>query len=148
MFDRPTIYLSHPIRGSNGDIKGNCKKALAAARKLERLFPEVDFYCPAAGDLTLQILSESGRLSIDDIMFADLTILRACHGWAYLHFDESAGSMIEWEEAVKIGLTQGRLDWVPLNGGPIDFEDVSYDYIRDRFTPIVEFAVERFRQQA
>ena len=139
-FSRPSIYTSHPIRGVSGDIQGNCQKALATARRLEKCFPEVSFYVPAAGDLTLQILSHHKRLSIEDIMFADLQILKACHGFVWLNWEPSKGCEIEWKEAQRIGLTVGYEDVIRD-----DLSKASYGVIRNRLQDVVVAAVERFR---
>ncbi len=139
-FTRPTIYVSHPIRGSNGDIEGNCKKAAAAARRLRRVFPEVDFYVPAEHDLTLQVLTADDRLTIDDIMYADLKILDASHGWMSYHFDNSKGSDIEQKEAERIDLPRFTVTY--------DIERASYDKLRKDFAPLVAATVERYRAWA
>ena len=138
-FNRPTIYMSHPIRGTSGDIEGNCKKAATAARRLRRVFPEVDFYVPAEHDLTLQILTAENMLSISDIMFADLTILRACHGWMYYSFELSTGSKIEMEHACKFNIANGSEIFY------YDIEKLSYPKIRKDFSGLVERTLERFR---
>lgn len=140
-FTRPTIYTSHPIRGVSGDIQGNCQKALAITRRLEKCFPEVIFYVPAAGDLTLQILSHYGRLSVEDIMFADTMILKACHGYVWLNWEPSKGCEIEWDDAQKIGLTVGNEDVIKD-----DLSKASYQVIRRRLSDCVEAAVNRFRR--
>ena len=140
-FTKPTIYVSHPIRGVSGYIQDNCKKALVAGKRIAKVFPEVDLYIPASGDLTLQILSEAGKLNIEDIMFADLQILRACHGWFYLHWEDSTGSEEECREAIKVGLTIGREDWIRDN-----FAKANFQIIRNRLNDTVQAAVERFRR--
>ena len=139
-FTKPTVYLSHPIRGSNNDIEGNCKKAAAAARRLRRVFPEVDFYVPAEHDLTMQSLVFDGRISIEDVMFADLEILRACHGYMYYMFDKSVGSEIEYANAKIISLI-GDYQVV----FQYDIEKVNYDKLRKDFGPLVENTKLRFR---
>jgi hypothetical protein len=140
-FNRPTIYVSHPIRGTTGKIKDNCEKVERAVHRLRKLFPEVDWYVPAEHDLTLQILTAADKLSIDDVMFADLQILNACHGWFFYQFDDSNGSEIEAEQAVLIGLispgTNYRIRY--------SIEKANNNILRKDFTPIVEEAVERFR---
>jgi len=142
IFDKPTIYVSHPIRGTSGDIQGNCRKALACKRKLEKVFPEVDFYVPAAGDLTLQILSHHKLISIDDIMFADLQILRACHGYIWLKWEDSVGSSIELEAAQRENLTVGMEDVIRD-----DLSKANFGSIRKRLIPVVDQAVEKFRRR-
>lgn len=140
-FDRPTLYCSHPIRGISGDIQGNCRKALACAKRMGKVFPEVNFYVPASGDLTLQILTEANKLDIDDIMFADLQILRACHGYVWLKWEDSSGSEIERKEAERLGLTVGNIDVIRD-----DLSKANYGVIRNRLNDLVERAVERYRR--
>jgi hypothetical protein len=139
-FTRPTIYVSNPIRGSNGEIEKNCRKAEAAARRLRKVFPEVDFYVPAEHDLTMQILTEAQLIDVDAIMMADLTILRACHGWMFYFFEPSGGSLIEWDEAMKSGFTFNQDDWFSS-----DIEKLSYQQIRNLFSDLVNRTVQRFR---
>jgi hypothetical protein len=136
---KPVIYMSHPVKGSNNDIQGNCEKAAAAARRLRRVFPEVEFYCPAESDLTLQLLTENGKIDIDAIMEVDLQILAACHGYMFYHFDESKGSNIEWDEAERLGIA-GHPDTFEYN-----IEKSSYKILRKDFGPLVEDTVRRFR---
>jgi hypothetical protein len=140
-FDQPTIYVSHPIRGSNNDFDGNCRKANAAAEKLNRVFPEVNWYVPSEHDLVLQILWRDKIITEDNILTADLEILRNCHGWCFLHWDESSGSMLEWNQAKKVGLTSDKEDWIVA-----DISKASYSYLRRRFTDLVEAAKERYRR--
>jgi hypothetical protein len=142
VFEKPTIYMSHPIRGSNNDIQGNCKKALAAGRRLARVFPEIDFYIPAAHDLTMQILTQDGKLTIDDVMYADLEILRVCHGWMFYNFDDSAGSRMEWKEAYEIGLTNEFDNWYLY-----DIEKASYQKLRKDFANLIDATLKRFREK-
>src|SRR3990167_8582477 len=141
-FNRPTVYLSHPIRGSNDDIEGNCKKAAAAARRLRRVFPEVDFYVPAEHDLTMQSLVIDGRISIEDVLFADLEILVACHGYMYYMFDKSVGSEIEYATATTTGLTG---DWPVVF--QYDIEKVSYPKLRKDFTSLITATIEKFKNE-
>ncbi len=144
-FNKPTIYVSHPIRGSSGNIEENCKKAAAAARRLRRVFPEVDFYVPAEHDLTLQILTADKRLDIDDIMYADIQILSACHGWMYYHFQESTGSYIEWDKAESLKLLCGLLasDYI----FEYDIEKYNYGKLRKDFSQLVVATIKRFKKR-
>lgn len=143
-FLRPTVYMSHPIRGSNGDVEGNCKKAEAAARRLRRVFSEVNFYVPAEHDLTLQLLTSDDRLYVEDIMWADTQILRACHGWMFYSFDDSIGSEIEWHEAEKLGLTPRNTtdQWFIY-----DIEKASNEKLRRDFGPLIKETVRRFKER-
>ncbi|KKL24824.1 hypothetical protein LCGC14_2411440 [marine sediment metagenome] len=140
-FDKPTIYVSHPIRGVSGDMKGNCHKAQVGIRKLRHLFPEVDWHLPADGDLIIQILYDVGELSEKAILDADLEILRACSGWFYYRFEESGGSEIERKGAIQANLVDGEEHDVRY-----DLSKASYPAIRKTFNPIVAKAVKRFRE--
>lgn len=147
-FKRPTIYVSHPIRGLSGDIEANCKKAEAAARRLRRVFPEVDFYVPAEHDLTLQILTSDNRLSIEDIMYADLQVLAACHGYMFYQFEPSVGSQIEWDKARELGLCSGLY----LSNLPdyyyvfkYDIEKLSYQKLRNGCAELIAHTIRRFK---
>lgn len=142
-FVRPTIYVSHPIRGSTGNIEANCKKAEAAARRLRRVFPEVDFYVPAEHDLTLQILTADDRLTVDDVMYADLQILAACHGWMFYKFDESKGSEIESDKATDLFLFSAHYNQI----FEYDIEKLSYEKLRKDFQPLITATLERYRKE-
>lgn len=144
-FSRPTIYMSHPIRGEDGNIEENCKKASAAARRLRRCFPEVDFYVPAEHDLTLQILYDAEILTVDEIMMADLKILAACHGWMYYKHQESAGSEIEMKKAQDIGLTEWVNPWKDVF--IYDIEKLSFEKLRTDFSDVVRRAKEVFKNR-
>lgn len=108
---------------------------------MRRVFPEVDFYVPAEHDLTLQILTADERLTVDDVMYADLQILAACHGWMYYAFEHSVGSELEFEEASQLGLTDGLI----CDRFFYDIEKLSYPKIRKDFSGLVERTLERFR---
>ncbi len=140
MFLRPTIYVSHAIRGTSGDMKGNCRKAKAGVRKLRLLFPEVDFYLPADGDLVLQVLYNAKKLGEKDILWADFEILRACHGWFFYHFEDSSGSEQEREVAISAGFVEAE-----ENDVVYDLGKASFSVIRKTFTPIMQETVKRFR---
>jgi hypothetical protein len=122
-------------------MEGNCRKTMAAGKRIKKIFPECDFYIPADSDLILQVLYANGALSVDQILDADLDILDHCHGWCYLNFDDSKGSEQEWEEACLIELTVGKMDWIRD-----DMSKASYQVIRNRLSDCVERAVERFRR--
>src|SRR5512147_1179206 len=102
-FQRPTIWVSHPIEGSTGNIQDNCKKAAAAVRRLRRVFSEVDWYCPGEHDLALMLLYDWGLIKKDDILEADLDILYHCNGWVGYFFEDSVGCVLEHKEAVAYG---------------------------------------------
>lgn len=147
MFNNTTVYMSHPILGSNGDMEGNCKKAISAVKRLRNVFPEVDFYCPAESDLVLRILYKKGKLPADSILEADLEILRNCHGWFFYKFDESKGALKEMCQAVDLNFHKcakhGRLHCEFT----FDIEKANYAYLRRTFTPIVEQSKKRFRSK-
>ena len=139
-FTRPTIYVSHPVRGSTGDMEANCKKTLSDMSKVERLFPEVDLYIPARGDLVLQILYDAEELSETVILDADCEIVDNSHGWCYYRFDESSGAEKERKVAIQCGLVEGTEHDIMY-----DIGKASYPVIRKTFTPIVAKTIERFR---
>lgn len=145
-FNRPTIYCSHSIRGDGTKtIKENCRIACRAADKIERVFPEISIYCPARHDLSLQILWDAEKVSVDDIMFADLEILRNCHGWMWYWTSESKGCELEREEAQMAGLTSqmwGRNEIITT-----DLLKANYDVVRKVIGPIVEAAKTRFLER-
>ncbi len=141
-FDRPTIYVSHAIRGTSGDMKGNCRKAQAGVRKLRLLFPEVDFYLPADGDLVIQVLYRAKKLGEKDILWADFEILRACHGWFFYRFEDSSGSEQEREIAISVNFVGvGDTD----TDIRYDLSKANFSKIRRTFLPIVERTIKNFR---
>lgn len=142
-FQKPTIYVSHAILGVSGDMEGNCRIAQAGVRKLRQLFPEVDWYLPADSDLVLQILYNAGRLSIRNILWADLEILKACSGWFFYRFEESKGSEIERIGAKAAGLVEDEENDVRYDIGKANFSK-----IRRTFLPIVEKTIKNFRGSA
>jgi len=143
MFDNvTTLYMSHPILGTNKDMEGNCKKAIAAVKRLRNVFPEINIYCPAESDLVLQILYNKKVLSVEDILDADLEILGQTDGWFFYKFDESKGSTIEQDEAIRLGFCGEHKTVFTF-----DIEKANYTYLRHTFTPIVELAKRRFRRK-
>lgn len=142
MFDNVTLYMSHPIRGSNDDFEGNCKKAITAAKRLRNVFPEVDLYVPAEHDLAIQWLHFNRGLKERDILAADLHILQHCDGWFFYKFDESSGSNVEQDEAIRLGFCSEHRTIFTM-----DIEKSNYDYIRKAFGPVVETAKKRFRSE-
>lgn len=144
VFKRPTIYCSHPIRGSNNDIAGNCARAKRAGERLRRVFPECDFYVPADGDLTLQILTSDKKLNVDDVMYADLQILKACHEWMWYDFDKSVGCVLEGGVASDtFWFSFEDMEQRTIHDA---IEKMSYARIRTRVGPIVEQAIRNFRK--
>jgi len=139
-FNKPTIYVSTPIRGTNDDMIGNCQIALKGVLKLRRLYPDIYFYLPAEHDELIQILYNNGKLTEEEILDGDLELLRGCNGWFFYHFDESRGSEIERTEAQRIGLVdEGQHDV------RYDLAKASYPAIRKTFNPIIESAILNFR---
>jgi len=142
MFENTTLYMSHPIRGSNNDFDGNCKKAVAATKRLRNVFPEVDFYVPAEHDLAIQWLYFNGKVTEDDVLAADLHILQHCHGWMWYKFDESKGSTVEQDRAIELGFCSEHNCIFTM-----DIEKSNYDYLRKAFGPVIEAAKRRFRNR-
>lgn len=140
MFNNTTIYISHPIRGTNDDFEGNCKKATLAARRLRNVFPEVHWYVPAEHDLALQWLYFNKKVNETDILNADLHILQHCNGWFFYKFDESKGSTVEQDEAIRLNFCAEHNCIFTF-----DIEKANYAYLRKTFTPLVEAAKRRFR---
>ena len=134
--------FSHPILGTNGDMVGNCKKATKAFQKVRKLFPEVDFYVPSESDRVLQILYNAKKLSVDEIIWADLEILRNCNGWCMYHFDDSKGCEKEREEAIRCGLAH-YYDYT--DDIFYDISKANYNKVRTTFISIVQRAVEHYR---
>lgn len=148
LFDKPTVYVSHPILGTNGDMVGNCKKATKAFQKVRKIFPEINWYVPSESDLVLQILYNAKILTVDEIIFADLKILRNCDGWCMYHFDESKGCERERDEAIICGLTHRPDGYNDYNDDVFyDISKANYNKIRKTFIPIVERTIEHFRRR-
>jgi hypothetical protein len=124
-------------------MEGNCKKAIAGMNRVQSLFPEVDFYIPAVGDLSLQIMFLKGQISEENILDADLEILDNCHNWVFYRFDESSGSEVEREGARK----RFGDDVAECNEIHFDLSKSSTSRIRKVFTPIVDAAIAEFRKE-
>lgn len=143
MFDKPfsnvSLYMSHPI-GTN--VEENCKKAIAAVKRLRNVFPEVDFYCPAESELPLYFLRKKNKVFVMDIVDADVEILKRTDGWFFYAFGESPGSTIEGDEAFRLGFLDNcncRFEF--------DIEKANYAYLRKAFGPVIEAAKRRFRSR-
>jgi hypothetical protein len=143
IFDKPTLYLSHAIRGDGSKtMQENCRCACRVADKIERVFPEINLYVPARSDLSLQVLWDAKKISIEDIMYADLEILRACHGWMWYYTGDSLGCEEEEQEAIKMGFTGA----VGMSGTIFtDILKARYGPVRRLLNPIVEQAKRRFK---
>ena len=76
------IYFSHAIQGRTGtpgEISDNCRLASAQAAFVRSyLGPGFEVYCPADGDLSLQIACRTGMLTVAQIMEIDRQILMGC----------------------------------------------------------------------
>lgn len=143
MFSKPftnvTLYMSHPV---GNKVERNCTKAIAAVKRLRNVFPEVDFYVPAESELPLYFLRKANKVKIRDIVDADLEILKKCHGWFFYKFDESPGSTIEQDEAIRLGFCSEHKTIFTMN-----IEKSNYDYLRRAFGPVIEAAKRRFRER-
>ena len=139
-FNNPTIYCSHSIRGNGSKtMEENCRYACRVADKIERVFPEISLYVPARSDLSLQILWDAKKISVNDIMYADLEILRACHGWLWINTGPSDGCEEECLEACCV------VDEPEDNIIKQDILKANYNATRRILDPIVNAAVRRFR---
>ena len=64
-------YISHCIRGKYGQdatdeqMKENNRKAIEFAKKLAKMFPTIDFYCPGEHDEFVIIAYRKGYLTED-----------------------------------------------------------------------------------
>ena len=111
---KPRIYISHPIRGKAGKnftkkiIEENCKKAVELTKQLAKDFRFVDWYCPAEHDEIIQILYQAGKLSEEDILWADCEIIKRCDGLLVYAFEGiehiSSGMRKEMEAAAELQL--------------------------------------------
>lgn len=146
-FFKPTIYVSHSIRGSKGDkasekdIRTNCQRASLVGEKLRRCFPDVDFYIPADGDLTLQILTSANKLNMCDVMFADSRILSSCTGYMWDYTGDSKGCKMEYEFAIDEELCRGLNVIIKDN-----ILRMSYSALRKRLSPVIDACINKFRE--
>lgn len=99
---RPVVYYGSPIRGAMGKdatdeyMMANCRKAVANVQLLRQRFPEIDWYCPAENDLIIQVLYRSGKLTEEEILWADCEIIRQyCSGYFGAKWEPSGGIDIE-----------------------------------------------------
>lgn len=138
---KPVIYMSHAI-SQGGNIEANCEKAIRAAQRLRAVFPEISWYCPGEHDWVIQSLFKNKSISYEQIIEADLEILRESDGWVWYKFDESKGSTIEQDEAIRLGFCSEHRTVFTM-----DLEKANYAYLRHTFTPVVESAKRRFRKR-
>lgn len=75
MTNRPFVYISHAIRGADGNIEDNIFQAVAFVGMLQKVFPEIEWYCPAEHDLFAQTALENGVANIEQILATDLDII-------------------------------------------------------------------------
>jgi len=145
-FNKPTIYLSHSMRGDGTvSIQENCRRASKVEEKICRIFPEIGIYCPGSHDLSLQVLWDAKKITVEDIMYADLEILRACSGWMWWETGPSVGCEQEWEEAIKMNFTKDLIHY-PIEIIPTDLLKANYGEVRRLLTPIVENSKKRFKE--
>ena len=137
--------MSHSIRGDGSrTVTENCERACRVASKIKRLFPEISLYVPGESDLSLQVLWDAKKITVEDIMYADLEILRACSGWMWWETGPSVGCEQEYEEAVKMNFTKDLINY-PIEIIPTDLLKANYGEVRRLLTPIVEKAKRRFK---
>ena len=142
--DKPRIYLSHSIRGNGSrPIEENCERAIKVGHKIIKCFPEIDLFVPGEHDLALQLLWKAGKVKEEDILWADLEILRHSNNWCWWYTCPSRGCQIEADEAEKIGLVDDQYENIIYT----DLTKSSYADIRRIFNPIVSTAIERFRNE-
>jgi len=136
---KPVIYISHAI-SQGGNIEANCEKAIRATQRLRAVFPEIFWYCPGEHDWAIQSLFKNKSISYKQIIEADLKILRESDGWIWYKFDESPGSTVEMDEAIRLGFCSEHSCIFTFDVGK-----ANYAYLRKIFTPLVESAKKRFR---
>ena len=139
---KPRIYLSHSVRGDGSlTMAENCIRASKVANKIRRVFPEIEVWCPGEKDLTIQILESSGRLSVKNIIWADIEILRSCSNWCWWYSSPSKGCEDEYEEACKVfGEMEENIIYT-------DLLKANYQDVRRVMSPIVNEAIDRFRKE-
>ena len=145
-FTKPTVYMSHSIAGDSGDHLNNCQNAQALQRKLEKLYPEIKWYCPGRVNLIIDILVEHKALSYEQIINADLEILRQCHGWFWWYTSPSKGCRDEEHEAGEVFCDEYGDD-AEDNIITVDLLKANVQDTRRIMQPIVDAAVKRFRER-
>ena len=142
-FNRPCFYLSHSIEGHDGDVIGNCQRAQTVLRKLEKCYPDIKWYVPGRFNLVIDILHKQGSVTVPQILEADCEILRSSHAWAWWYTGPSQGCQLEANVAEEIGLLSYEYENIIYT----DLTKASYSKIRRIFNPLVETAIQRFREQ-
>ncbi len=84
--DKPKIYISHSIRGREGNnatfetMAENNRKADEIGKRLAQLFPLFTFYVPGRLDKFLLENSLDPRSIVEELLGLDLAIIRQCVG--------------------------------------------------------------------
>jgi len=104
---RPKCYYAHPVRGVWGldapknYIRNNLINATQNVAWLRKLFPDIEWYCPAEHEDLLEILVEDGCLALDDLMNAEkVYIRRYCSGVLAHEWETSSGVQGEWQTGI------------------------------------------------
>ncbi len=112
MLQNNRAYMSHSIRGKLGvnatpeSMAENNAKAHEAAVLMRCILPEVHLYVPGEHDEIIVFLFQDGRLSEEDILWADCQIVSNCGiliAWSPDQFI-STGMGIEIEFAKALGI--------------------------------------------
>lgn len=140
MYNKPTIYVSHPIRPNElYSREENLNIAESCANKLRSLFPEINFYFPSEGEPIFQAVKEAKLLTEEELIdVIDLRILRQCDAHLCLLWSSSKGCTKERNCAVANDIPSITVPWL--------INKASYTQVRKSLTPIVEEAVRRFRR--
>ena len=98
------IYISHPIRGilSNPDIAANCNKAIKFTQHLRQEFPDIEFFCPAEGDWKITQLWQAGKITDEDILWADCEQIKKCNGLISYCWEDKLSAGMKTEESVAL----------------------------------------------
>jgi len=110
--EKVTCYLSHHIRGPEGDnasdetVAKNTKDAQVMAQMIRDAVPGLDVYCPADHDEVIQLLWRRKQVSVSDILDADCTIIANRDFLLAWNPDErpSGGMETEWKYARSINI--------------------------------------------
>ena len=114
MLQNKRAYMSHSIRGKLGvaatpeSMKVNNEKAHEAAVLLRCVLPEISVYVPGEHDQVISLLYQDGRLSEEDILWADCRIISNCDILIVWSPDGyiSAGMQIELNYADEHGISR------------------------------------------
>lgn len=105
------FYLSHPIRGKNGNkainktIEANCLKAAQIAHYIRQKIFGIQIYVPGEHDLFVQLAYKNQYLTEKQILNIDCQIIDQCDGLLLYVPDDKiyGGCKIEQEHAIKTG---------------------------------------------